>query len=254
MPILGLSEATLRGRSSEDLRKNNREDQIAHGSWTTLEYFMAITVDAYMAGLTCRIPSLHLIAWGGPMEDEILAICAMFSDALPSHFRLALRPAHVDYLAALFYERAELFSSLSSLELRLDLADMPFDFKSFLDTIGTALQRLSIASLQVEIKCLTHLSSKRSESYCRSIGTPRATCYTLEAMANEEIEGRMRYFLKKVPTLRRVTIAWGQCVFSVPNHVITMDLDSVPHISERVGRPGDKYWQDGYHNWGIAIG
>ena len=100
---------------------------------------MGMTLDAYMAGLTCRIPSLHLIAWGGTMDTEVEAICAMYADARPSVFRLALRPAHVDYLPALFYERVDLFSSMSSLELRLDVAAVPFDFKAYLVRIGVSM-------------------------------------------------------------------------------------------------------------------
>ncbi|KAI1782654.1 hypothetical protein LXA43DRAFT_1187497 [Ganoderma leucocontextum] len=132
MPTHSLLTDTLRGKSSAELRKHNRQGQFARGSWPGLEYFMAMTLDAYMAGLTCQISNLHLLAWGGTMDAEISAICAIFADARPSRFRLAMRPAHVDYLAALFYERAELFSSLSTLELRLDLAVVSFDFKSYI--------------------------------------------------------------------------------------------------------------------------
>ena len=73
------------------------------------------------------------------MDTEVEAICAMYADARPSVFRLALRPAHVDYLPALFYERVDLFSSMSSLELRLDVAAVPFDFKAYLVRIGVSM-------------------------------------------------------------------------------------------------------------------
>lgn len=139
IPTHSLFAHSLRNKSCEDLRKHNREDQIVHGSWTALEYFMGMTLDAYMAGLTCRISKLHLIAWGGTPDSEVEAICAIFADARPSVFRLALRPAHIDHLGALFYERVALFSSISSLELRLDVAAVPFDFKAYLVRIAVSI-------------------------------------------------------------------------------------------------------------------
>ena len=91
-----------------------------------------MTLDAYMAGLTCQVATLHLTAWGGTLEDEVSAICAIFADARPSVFRLCLRPAHIDYIAALFFERVAHFLELPSLELRLDVTELPFDLKSYL--------------------------------------------------------------------------------------------------------------------------
>ena len=79
------------------------------------------------------------------MDAEISAICDIFADARPSLFRLALRPAQVDYLAALFYDRVEIFSSLSSLELRVDVAAVPFDFKSYLVRIDTGFLHVIIS-------------------------------------------------------------------------------------------------------------
>ena len=146
MPTHSLPIDTLRGKSSGDLRRRNREDQFDHGSWSALEYFMGMTLDAYMAGITCPIANLHLIGWGGTMEGEVEAICSVFADARPSLFRLALRPPHIDngYLDALFSQRVETFSSLSSLELRLDVTVVPFDFGLYLVrlSIMTFLRRL----------------------------------------------------------------------------------------------------------------
>ena len=66
------------------------------------------------------------------MEGEVSAICVIFADARPSIFRLCLRPAHIDYIAALFSERVVHFLELPSLGLRLDVTELPFDLKSYL--------------------------------------------------------------------------------------------------------------------------
>ena len=73
-----------------------------------------------------------------------------------------------------------------------------------------------------------------------------ARCWTLEALSSEDLEGRLRYFLEKVPTLRQVTIAYGRCRVGIPHRFITMDLNNMPHTVDRRGRPTDKYWMDGY--------
>ncbi|KAI1790853.1 hypothetical protein LXA43DRAFT_1144285, partial [Ganoderma leucocontextum] len=251
MPTHSLLTDTLRGKSSRELRSHNREDQFARGSWPALEHFMAMTLDAYIAGLTCRIPSLHLVAWGGTVEGEVSAICAIFADARPSLFRLALRPPHIDYIAALFSQRAELFSSLTCLELSLHVTEVPFDFKSYLDGVGTALQQLSIISLQVEIKCWAQYADRKlgMREYCDNPWMPGESgthCYTLNALSGEDMDGRLRYFLEKIRTLRRVTIAWGRCRVDIPHHFMTVDLDSIPHTVDRPGRPTDLGWHDGY--------
>ena len=131
-PTHSLLEATRRGKTTEEIRRRNKEDQFVRGSWPGLKHFRAVTSDAYLAGLTCQVATLHLIAWGGTLEGEVSAICELFADAQPSVFRLSLRPAHVDYIAALFSERVGHFQSLPSLELRLDVTDLPFDLKSYL--------------------------------------------------------------------------------------------------------------------------
>ncbi|KAM5538299.1 hypothetical protein V8D89_008030 [Ganoderma adspersum] len=255
MPTHSLPIDTLRGKSSGDLRRRNREDQFAHGSWSALEYFMGMTLDAYIVGITCPITNLHLIGWGGTMEGEVEAICAVFADARPSLFRLALRPPHIDngYLDALFYQRVETFSSLSSLELRLDVTVVPFDFGSYLDTIGAALRSLPILSLQVEIKCIAQYApipvSYGKFGYCDSLWDPRGShCWTLDQLASENMEARLRYFLDKIPTLRRATIAYARCSVNMPHRIITTDLDTMPHTIDRPGRVIDasRIWHDGY--------
>ncbi|KAI1790867.1 hypothetical protein LXA43DRAFT_1095082 [Ganoderma leucocontextum] len=250
-PTRNLSEAIVRGKSIEEIRWHNREDQFARGSWSgTLEHFKAVTSDAYMTGLTCPITNLHLTAWGGTLEGEVSAICAIFADARPSLFRLALRPAHVDYIAALFSQRVEAFLSLPSLELRLDVTDLPFDVKSYLDGIGTALQRLPIVSLQVEIKCVSQFGPEPdplkwpSLPECDSPRKPRSYCYIIDALSGEDMKGRLRYFLEKIPTLRRVAIAWGRCFLTTPHRVVAVDLDNIPHTVDRAGLPTDKFWED----------
>ncbi|KAI1782647.1 hypothetical protein LXA43DRAFT_1050154 [Ganoderma leucocontextum] len=251
MPTDDVQEITLRHKKAEDLRRHNREDQLTHGSWPALKYYMGMTLDAYIAGLTCRIHTLHLVAWGGSMEGEVSAICAVFADARPSIFRLALRPQHIDYIPSLFSQRPELFSSLTSLELRVDVTEAPFDFKSYLDGVGTALQQLSIISLQVEIKCWAQYADRKlgMREYCDNPWMPGESgthCYTLNALSGEDMDGRLRYFLEKIRTLRRVTIAWGRCRVDIPHHFMTVDLDSIPHTVDRPGRPTDLGWHDGY--------
>ncbi|KAI1782653.1 hypothetical protein LXA43DRAFT_1103630 [Ganoderma leucocontextum] len=248
MPTHSLSTDVLRGKSSEELRRHNREDQFARGSWFALEDLMAMTLDAYTVGLTCRIPSLHLIAWGGTLEGEVAAICDIYTDARPTLFRLALRPPHIDYIAALFSQRVETFSSLSSLELRLDVTEVPFDFKTYLDDVGTALQQLPIVSLQVEIRCFALFASRPADHpkplWCDSPSEAGASCYTLDALSGEDMEGRVRYFMRKIRTLRRATVAWGRCLVTLPHRLITVDLDNLPHTVDRPGRVADKYWKD----------
>ncbi|KAM5538789.1 hypothetical protein V8D89_007511 [Ganoderma adspersum] len=255
MPKEDVQEATLRHKKSEDLRRQNREDQLTYGSWPELEYFMGMTLDAYIAGLTCRINTLHLVAWGGSMDGELSAICSVFADARPSVFRLALRPQHVDYIPSLFSHRLEVFSSLTSLELRLDVTEAPFDFGSYFDGVGIALQQLPIVSLQVEIKCwaqyTTTKPNERLRTYCdtphmlQGSGHQRG-CYTLNALAGEDMNGRLRFFLEKIRMLRRVTIAWGRCIMNIPHRFITVDLDNIPHTVDRPGRVTDSYWNEGY--------
>ncbi|PIL26112.1 hypothetical protein GSI_11866 [Ganoderma sinense ZZ0214-1] len=219
---------------------------------------MAMTMDAYMAGLTCRISKLHLIAWGGTMDAEVEAICAMFADARPSVFRLlAIRPAHIDYLNALFYEGVELFSSMSSLELRVDVAAVPFDFKAYLvarhcrDRASTSPYNLPASGNQV---LQVHIATRRlhEPEYCDDAldleDTANARCYTLSAMAGEDLQVRLQYFLGQVPTLRRVTIAWGRRTRRIPHRYVTIDLENIPHTIDRPGRHTDLYWQDGYAN------
>ncbi|KAM5538794.1 hypothetical protein V8D89_007516 [Ganoderma adspersum] len=90
-----------------------------------LEDFMAMTLDVYRAGLTSRIsnPSLHLVAWGGTLA--VTAICATFAITCSSLFRgpPVLRPPHINYIAALFSQRAEILASFPALEFHLDVTD-----------------------------------------------------------------------------------------------------------------------------------
>ncbi len=76
--------------------------------------------------------------------------------------------------------------------------------------------------------------------------TIEALCYTLQALSGEDLEGRLWHFTEKVPTLRRVTIAYGRCLYNRPHRVITVDLDNMPHTVDRQGQPTDKYWKDAY--------
>lgn len=167
LPRHSLPTATLRNKASEELRRDNRADQLAHGSWTGMKYFMAMTLDAYMAGLTCQIPSLHLIAWGGTSEGEISAICAVVADARPSLFRLALRPPHIGYIPALFSQRSDLFKSLSSLELRVDLTTVPFDLKSYFVRMSISA-RCEAFSLREPCHCIFAMRRTRLGPHFKS--------------------------------------------------------------------------------------
>ncbi|KAM5538800.1 hypothetical protein V8D89_007522 [Ganoderma adspersum] len=249
-PPHSLLEATRRGKTTEEIRWHNKEDQFVRGSWPRLEHFRAVTSDAYLAGLTCPVIRLHLVAWGGTLEGEISAICEIFGDARPSLFRLSLRPEHVDYIPALFSERVGHFQSLPSLELRLDIIDLPFDLKSYLANVGVALQNLLIVSLQVEIRCVSQFGPEPDPlrwpplPECDSPSKPGSYCYVVDALSGEDTEGRLRYLLKKIPTLRRVTIAWGRCFLTTPHRVVAVDLDNVLHTVDRAGLPTDKFWED----------
>ena len=115
-----------------------------------------------------------------------------------------------------------------------------------------ALQSLPIVSLQVEIKCVSQFGPEPDSlrwpplPECDSPSKPGSYCYVVDELSGEDMEGRLRYFLEKIPTLRRVTIAWGRCFLTAPHRVVTVDLDNVPHTVDRAGLPTDKFWEDQY--------
>ena len=106
----------------------------------------------------------------------------------------------------------------------------------------------------MEIKCLAHIATRKLDEppYCDDAfgveGIVNERCYTLAAMAGEDVQARLQYFLGQVSTLRRVTIAWGRCTWEIPHRFITIDLDNIPHTTDRPGQPTDEYWRDGYAN------
>ncbi len=81
---------------------------------------------------------------------------------------------------------------------------------------------------------------------CDSPRKPGSYCYVIDALSGEDMEGRLRWILEKVPTLRRATIAWGRCFLTTPHRVVVVDLDKVPHMVDRGGLPADKFWEDQY--------
>ena len=125
------------------------------------------------------------------------------------------------------------------------------------DHVGIALQSLPIVSLKVGIKCVSQFGPEPDPlkwpplPECDSPKKPDLYCYVLDAMSEEDVQGRLRYFLEKTPTLRQAAIAWGRCFLATPHRVVAVDLDNVPHTVDRPGLPADAFWEDHYRRAAI---
>ena len=118
---------------------------------------------------------------------------------------------------------------------------------------------MTINSFRLEIRCVnTGEQTYRSEPYstfdrdtkCRPPSGRRnsTSCYTQNAFLHHDFHQSVRNILNTSPTLRQVTIMWGRCYENVPNRVVGVDLDNLPHSIDRPGVKGDG-WEEVDQDW-----
>ncbi len=132
-PGASLAHVTGRhGRLPYAARERNKQDQVAFGSWTTLQEVLAPTLELYKFGLTCRIPSMHIAWQGGVPTDEGTMIREIVQDARPSTLRMITRMK--DTLSPLehAFRHPGLDWSLTRLELKLNMDFVPFHPSEYL--------------------------------------------------------------------------------------------------------------------------
>ncbi|TFK89378.1 hypothetical protein K466DRAFT_30443 [Polyporus arcularius HHB13444] len=217
----------------ESYREANRKDQLANGSWDSLDTLIANSLIAYTFGLTCSVRRVHLLLHLDRDDRTVLMVANVLRDTQPRSLRLAfymLDIAVVTYmLEYLVYVRYHLLE----LELRLNITDDNFDLRTFLDQVATALEHSNITSLRVELMCFKRLFP---DIIIRECGVRRSQdildyCVTKAALDCADIPEIIGHFMALNDRLRRVEIAWSSCHFDYGlERGIGVDLDVGPEV------------------------
>ena len=66
-------------------------------------------------------------------------------------------------------------------------------------------------------------------------------CYTHRAILQDNFQKCVRDIVSACPTLRKTTLMWARCYAEVPTWVVGVDVDNIPHSTDRPGNELDQW-------------
>ena len=124
-----LDQVYIGKRSIQQCHNINKQNQSTHGTWTMLKFFKATIVAAYALGLSCSVEKMQLMSTGGKREQELTMLSAILSDTKPRSLRLALRAFHARTTVPIFSSPETWSTRLQTLELRMNIAQVVFNYE-----------------------------------------------------------------------------------------------------------------------------
>ncbi|RPD52876.1 hypothetical protein L227DRAFT_426939 [Lentinus tigrinus ALCF2SS1-6] len=238
---------------------NKRETTRKTLAWTILESFRGTIIDAYVLALPCRVERLHLLSTGGKRSAEYTMLSSILSDTQPSSLRLCLKIYEGrGYIPIVPPQLSDSWAqALRVLEIRINIVKHIFDLEECINHVTEMLRPMSVVSFRLELRCAnmsmqTHENQQdESETYtrlrCLAPSRMRRTfCYTRDMLLQKDLHQCVRDIVRATPTLRRVMLMWARCYEYVPQQVVGIDFDNLPHS---IDRPGDE--SDGWDKVGV---
>ncbi len=122
------------------------------------------------------------------------------------------------------------------------------------------LRPISVTSFRLEFRCanidvqdgetlldLSEMDNLR-DVRCGTAWYGVKFCHTQNVISQQNLYERVREIMAAIPTLRKVILLWARCYATLPNWVVGIDLDNVPHSVDRPGDWSDK-WDKNDKDW-----
>ncbi len=117
-------------------RAKNKEDQLTHQAWISLDTLVTDCITAYVLGFSCRVRTLHLLVLGEttkPFSELAAMMMTVLKDVRPQCLRLAFFRREIIPVLTFISEHVPPALGLSSLELRLNIHEYdPFNMSMYL--------------------------------------------------------------------------------------------------------------------------
>ncbi|RPD52884.1 hypothetical protein L226DRAFT_576681 [Lentinus tigrinus ALCF2SS1-7] len=244
---------------------NKRETTRKTHAWTMLESFRGSIIDAYVLALPCRVERLHLLSTGGKRSAEYTMLSSILSDTRPSSLRLCLKIYEGrGYIPILPPQSSDSWAQdLTTLEIRINIVKQVFDLQKCIDHVVEMLRTITVTSFRLELRCANTKWQSHESHQDRQEAIPRGmkcveryehdehdVCYIMRILEQHDFHQHVRDIMNANPTLRRVVVMWRRCghMTKVPNQVVGIDLDEIPHSIDRAGVEADG-WDNVGEDW-----
>ncbi|TFK89355.1 hypothetical protein K466DRAFT_597830 [Polyporus arcularius HHB13444] len=213
-------------------REENRRDQLANGSWDTLDTLISNSLVARTFGLTCYVRRVHLLLQFDPVSSRvIMTVANVLRDTEPHCLRLAFYRLDIEIVLDMMEHLIYVRDCLSALELRLNICEGSFDAKQYLDQLADALRHSMITSLRVEMVCFRgEFHTVRTE--CRERFSLSNYCIMEETIRTADVRRLAEHFIATVPNLRHIQIMWGNCYmpYGLDGGGVEINIDVGPEV------------------------
>ncbi|KAI0715834.1 hypothetical protein C8T65DRAFT_726525 [Cerioporus squamosus] len=237
-------------------------------TWPRIDSLRATILDAYTYGISCSVSRMHLRTVGGAHSVELAMLSAIFADTRPSAVRLALKAWFGRNSLPMLPTCSPLAHCLTSLEIRVNVNMQVYDFGlCFHHVIKMVQSLLALSSFRLEFNCcnLEYMGGEKSVAafegwddkeykfmggeYCPiPVGFgEHDLCHMRYAIEKLDLLEQVRAIAAASLTLRRVYLLWRRCHMPhrvdrpapPPNRVVGIDLDNMPHFTDRLGDTSD---------------